>query len=90
MHAPTRTHTRTHARTAFHAHPLPSHPTPPLPPGLYGSSSVRLVTLKTGAVERQVGMDAKWFGEGIAKLGDSIYHVSGWAFGRAAIALGRG
>jgi glutamine cyclotransferase len=44
--------------------------------GLYGQSTLRKVDLETGAVRQKVDMPAKYFGEGIAVLGDRIYQLT--------------
>ncbi|MBN1237014.1 MAG: glutaminyl-peptide cyclotransferase [Gammaproteobacteria bacterium] len=44
--------------------------------GLYGSSSLREVDVATGEVERQVTLPGRYFGEGIAVLGDRLYQLT--------------
>lgn len=44
--------------------------------GREGRSSIRLVDLATGRVERQRPLDARYFGEGITILGDRIYQLT--------------
>lgn len=44
--------------------------------GQYGSSSVRRVEVTTGVVERFVPLDQRYFGEGIAALGDKLYQLT--------------
>ncbi|MBM3999935.1 MAG: glutaminyl-peptide cyclotransferase [Planctomycetes bacterium] len=44
--------------------------------GRYGQSSLRRVRLETGEVVEQVDLDTKYFGEGIALLGDKIYQIT--------------
>jgi glutamine cyclotransferase len=44
--------------------------------GMYGKSDVRITRLDTGAVEARAAMDAKWFGEGLARRGDLLYQVT--------------
>ena len=43
----------------------------PVPAGMYGQSTVRLVDLKTGDVIKEHAMDPSDFGEGLTKLGDT-------------------
>lgn len=44
--------------------------------GQYGSSSLRRVDIQTGRVERLLPIDAMYFAEGIAVLGDRIYQLT--------------
>jgi glutamine cyclotransferase len=44
--------------------------------GLYGASSLRRVELDSGRVLQQHDLDAAYFGEGIAVLGDRIYQLT--------------
>jgi len=44
--------------------------------GLYGQSAVRKVDLATGHVEKQRPINAMYFGEGIAILGDHLYQLT--------------
>lgn len=44
--------------------------------GQYGRSSVRLVDLETGRVERSVALERAYFGEGIAILGDRLFQLT--------------
>jgi glutamine cyclotransferase len=44
--------------------------------GLYGESTLRRVSLLTGEVLRQVELDDKYFGEGIAIWGDRVYQLT--------------
>jgi glutamine cyclotransferase len=44
--------------------------------GLYGHSSVRHVDLETGAVNRQVDLEARYFGEGITLWNDRILQIT--------------
>ena len=41
--------------------------------GQYGSSSIRIVDLETGVVQRRLNFANKYFGEGSAILGDKFY-----------------
>jgi glutamine cyclotransferase len=43
---------------------------------MYGHSDVRLVDLESGKVETRTPMDAKWFGEGLVKVGDLLYQIT--------------
>lgn len=44
--------------------------------GLYGRSSLRKVEVETGAVLQQHDLDAEFFGEGIAVVGDRIFQLT--------------
>jgi len=44
--------------------------------GLYGRSSLREVDLEKGEILRMVELDADFFGEGLAILGDKIYQLT--------------
>ncbi|GBF98197.1 hypothetical protein Rsub_10697 [Raphidocelis subcapitata] len=44
--------------------------------GLYGQSDVRLVKAATGRTERRTPLDARWFAEGLARLGNRLYQVT--------------
>jgi glutamine cyclotransferase len=44
--------------------------------GRWGESSLREVVLETGAVVRNLPLDAQYFGEGIAVFGDKIYQLT--------------
>ena len=44
--------------------------------GLYGRSSIRLVDLETGRVERSAALERAYFGEGIAILGDRLFQLT--------------
>lgn len=44
--------------------------------GLWGSSSLRQVTLESGDVTQLLPLDAQYFGEGITVLGDRIYQIT--------------
>jgi glutamine cyclotransferase len=44
--------------------------------GLYGRSSLRRVEIETGRVEKLRELDANFFGEGIALLGDRLYQLT--------------
>jgi len=44
--------------------------------GLYGRSSLRKVDLETGRVLQQHDLDATYFGEGIAVVGDRIFQLT--------------
>lgn len=48
--------------------------------GLYGQSSIRKVDLATGRVEKQRSINAAYFGEGIAILGNHLYELT-WQHG---------
>mmetsp|Transcript_27745 Transcript_27745/g.70722 ORF Transcript_27745/g.70722 Transcript_27745/m.70722 type:complete len:285 (-) Transcript_27745:299-1153(-) len=48
--------------------------------GLYGQSTVRQVVVNTGEVKQSVKLDARWFGEGLVKLGDMLYQLT-WQTG---------
>lgn len=50
--------------------------------GIEGKSGIRAVDLKTGAVQRQRPLDAKYFGEGIAAVGGTLYQLT-WKSGKA-------
>jgi glutaminyl-peptide cyclotransferase len=44
--------------------------------GLYGQSSLRRVDLSTGAALQQIALDKRYFGEGIAVVGDRIVQLT--------------
>lgn len=44
--------------------------------GLYGQSSMRLVRLDSGVVEKSVPLASQYFGEGAARLGNKIYQIT--------------
>eukprot|EP00775_Hariotina_reticulata_P004553 gene4553-4805_t len=44
--------------------------------GLYGQSSMRLVRLDSGIVEKTVPLTSEFFGEGAARLGNKIYQIT--------------
>ncbi len=44
--------------------------------GLYGQSTLRRVDLPTGAVLQQIELDGRYFGEGIAVVGDRIVQLT--------------
>lgn len=44
--------------------------------GLYGSSSLRKINPLTGAVLARVNLPARFFGEGLTVIGDSIYQLT--------------
>jgi glutaminyl-peptide cyclotransferase len=44
--------------------------------GNYGVSKLKKINLKTGATEKEVALDKKYFGEGIAILNDTIYQLT--------------
>lgn len=50
--------------------------------GLKGRSSVREVDAKTGAVRRKLDLDAAYFGEGLARVGDKLVQLT-WQEGVA-------
>ncbi len=52
--------------------------------GLLGRSSLRRVDPESGAVERQVALDATLFGEGLARVGGRLYQLT-WQNGRALV-----
>jgi glutamine cyclotransferase len=43
---------------------------------MYGESEVRVSSVDTGAVEAASKMEAKWFGEGLARLGDELFQIT--------------
>ncbi|HNT86318.1 MAG TPA: glutaminyl-peptide cyclotransferase, partial [Candidatus Hydrogenedentes bacterium] len=60
--------------------------------GLHGKSSLRRVALETGAVIQQHDLEAAYFGEGIATVGDRIIQLTwrenrGFVYERASFAL---
>ena len=62
--------------------------------GLYGRSSLRRVDPVTGRVQQQVDLAAEYFGEGVAVLGDRIFHLTwqnrrGFIYDRASMELQR-
>jgi glutamine cyclotransferase len=52
--------------------------------GRYGESTLRLVDLTTGRVEKTRALNPSYFGEGIAILGDKIYQLT-WQNGVALV-----
>lgn len=59
--------------------------------GLEGASSLRRVELRTGRVLQRYALEARYFGEGIAMLGDRLYMLTwragkGWVFDPATLA----
>eukprot|EP00879_Flechtneria_rotunda_P020820 GHRR01021918.1.p1 GENE.GHRR01021918.1~~GHRR01021918.1.p1 ORF type:complete len:259 (+),score=42.76 GHRR01021918.1:662-1438(+) len=44
--------------------------------GQYGKSSMRMVHLDSGIVEKQLPMNSRWFGEGAARLDNRIYQIT--------------
>jgi len=44
--------------------------------GLNGKSSVRIVELQTGSIEKKVDLAAEYFGEGLALLGGKLYQLT--------------
>lgn len=44
--------------------------------GNYGHSKLRKVDLKTGKAQQEISLDAKYFGEGVAILNDTIYQLT--------------
>jgi glutamine cyclotransferase len=52
--------------------------------GQYGASSLRRVDIQTGRVEHLVPLDAMYFGEGLAVLGDRAYQLT-WQNGVAFV-----
>lgn len=50
--------------------------------GQYGQSTLRLVDLATGRVEKSRALNSAYFGEGVAILGDTIYQLT-WQNGVA-------
>lgn len=52
--------------------------------GLNGRSSLREVEPKTGVVRRRVDLDARYFGEGLAKVGDRLIQLT-WQSGVAFV-----
>jgi glutamine cyclotransferase len=44
--------------------------------GLYGQSSLRRVDLTTGAALQQIALDGRYFGEGVAVVGDRIVQLT--------------
>ena len=52
--------------------------------GQYGASSLRLVDLTTGRVEKARALNPMYFGEGIAILGDKIFQLT-WQNGVALV-----
>lgn len=44
--------------------------------GLYGESKLRKVELTTGEAVKEISLDARYFGEGIALLGGKIYQLT--------------
>lgn len=60
--------------------------------GLHGQSSLRRVSLETGAVIQQIDLDEAYFGEGIAVVGDRIVQLTwqentGFVYDRSSFAL---
>lgn len=52
--------------------------------GLYGESSLREVDLETGEVLRRIELDERYFGEGLALVGDSLVMLT-WREGEALV-----
>ncbi len=52
--------------------------------GLYGASSVRRVSLRTGKVLRKLDLAKEYFGEGIVDWGDRLIHVT-WRSGKGFV-----
>ena len=52
--------------------------------GQYGQSSLREVSLETGAVERMAPLNRAFFGEGITVMGDNVYQLT-WRNGIGAV-----
>jgi glutaminyl-peptide cyclotransferase len=52
--------------------------------GLHGRSSVRRVDPESGVVERKVDLPAKFFGEGLARVGGQLIQLT-WQEGRALV-----
>lgn len=50
-------------------------------PGMYGRSRVRLVDLRTGVVIQEQPMHPRLFGEGLAKIGSTLYTLT-WQSGK--------
>lgn len=44
--------------------------------GGYGTSTVRVISPRTGSAEIRLHLPARYFGEGAARLGDRIYHLT--------------
>jgi glutamine cyclotransferase len=44
--------------------------------GLEGQSKIMQLNFGTGAIQKEIGLDASYFGEGITILGDKIYQVT--------------
>jgi glutamine cyclotransferase len=70
--------------------PQPRRP-PARPPGQYGESDVRIVSLPTGAVRRRTPLDARYFGEGLARVGGRLLQLTwqgptGFAYSAADLA----
>ena len=53
-------------------------------PGLYGQSTLRRVNLATGEVLASRALPARYFGEGIVAVGDTVYQLT-WRSGEAFI-----
>ena len=49
--------------------------------GMYGRSSVRQVAVANGSVLRQAMMEAKYFGEGLTRMGKTLYQIV-WQSGK--------
>ena len=52
--------------------------------GLYGHSSLRRLDFKTGAVEKKVPLEARLFGEGLARVDGRLYQIT-WKEQRAIV-----
>lgn len=52
--------------------------------GEYGNSKLRKVALESGEAEREIALENKYFGEGIALLGGRIYQLT-WREGEAFV-----
>ena len=48
---------------------------------MYGRSSVRQVAVANGSVLRQAMMEAKYFGEGLTRMGKTLYQIV-WQSGK--------
>lgn len=52
--------------------------------GLQGQSSLRQVDIETGKVLRRIDLDAEYFGEGLARVGDRLIQLT-WTSGKAFV-----
>ena len=52
--------------------------------GQYGASTLRLVDLLSGQLHRRVDLDAEFFGEGLARVGDRLIQLT-WHEGKALV-----